>query len=130
MEVICMKTELSTELLSPIVLSPFFDLDPFESEVTPLTFWSDEGKNAQLQVELAGVDKSDIKVQLGKEHIEITATKKIKTKNKETSRTYHNYFSIPSSLKAESIKAEYKNGVLTLTADKQPEEVKKMIAVK
>ena len=125
-----MKTELSTEFLDPLLLTPFFDIEEFDSDFAHLDFWSDDGKQGQLQVELAGVDKSDIKVSLGKDHVEISATKKVKSKNKESSRSYHNYFSIPAALNADSVKAEYRNGILTLTADKKPEEVKKQITIK
>lgn len=122
-----MKHELD-KFKNSFWLSPFFD--NFNKDFRHIEYWSEEDNKCQLQVEIPGVEKEDIKINLEKDHVEISASKKIKTKNGETSRSYHNYFSIPSNLDAESIEAEYKNGVLTLTAAKTKEEPKKQIEIK
>lgn len=124
-----MKHELST-FKNDFLLSPFFD--NFDKNFFKnIDYWSEEDNKVSLQVELPGVDKEDIKVNLEKDHVEISANKKIKTKKGETSRSFHNYFSIPANVDAESIEAEYKNGVLTLTAAaRAKEETKKLIEIK
>lgn len=56
--------------------------------------------------------------------MEINAERITKTKNGEHSRSYTNSFFIPKYVDGESIEAEYKDGVLSLSAKAlKPEEV-------
>jgi HSP20 family protein len=85
----------------------------------------DQGDSYLLQAELPGFDKEEIKLDLDKETLRITATHKDEKKeNKDNyvrqERRYQSYcrsFHIPG-IKKESISASYHNGVLEVILPK------------
>ena len=105
--------------------SPFF-----ERASKNFQYWGEEDNKYHLQVELPGVEKEDINVSVEEGYVEVNATKKVKTKHGETSRSYQNYFTLPTGLDVEAIECEYKNGVLTLWAPKKVEAQKKTLTIK
>ncbi|MBP1755211.1 MAG: hsp20 [Firmicutes bacterium] len=85
----------------------------------------DQGDNYLLQAELPGFSKEDIKIDLDKETLTITATHKEEKKDQKDNyvrqeRSYRSYcrsFHIPG-IKKDDISAAYNNGVLEVALPK------------
>ena len=94
--------------------------------------------NYVLNAELPGMNKDDVKITLENNVLTIRGEKKNEFEKKEGNyhRVERNYgsfersFTIPGTVKADNIDAEYKDGVLTLTLPKAEEAKPKMIDVK
>ena len=97
----------------------------------------DETENDFLvKVELPGVDKDDVSVNIENGVLTIRGEKKVKTEDKKRHRVECSYgsfirsFTLPQSVKSDETEAEYKNGILKLTIPKQKEAKPKQIDVK
>ncbi|TBV82184.1 MAG: Hsp20/alpha crystallin family protein [Desulfobulbaceae bacterium] len=97
----------------------------------------DETKDAfVVSVELAGVEKDDVSVNIDNGVLTIKGEKKTKTEDKKRHRVECAYgyfvrsFTLPRETKSEQIEAAYKNGVLSLTIPKAEEAKPKQIEVK
>ncbi|MFW6233181.1 MAG: Hsp20/alpha crystallin family protein [Nanoarchaeota archaeon] len=85
-----------------------------------------------INVELPGMKKEDIKLNINNDLIEIKArNKKEKEKNKNNEKFYSKSFSgfyqainLPENADSENIKAKYENGVLKLTIPKKEKSKK------
>jgi len=94
--------------------------------------------NYVLNAELPGINKDDVKITLENNVLTIRGEKKNEFEKKEGNyhRVERNYgsfersFTIPGTVKADNIDAQYKDGVLTLTLPKAEEAKPKMIDVK
>ncbi|RMD67469.1 Hsp20/alpha crystallin family protein [Candidatus Pacearchaeota archaeon] len=102
--------------------------------------WTDIEENDNeivLKVELPGMNKDDIKVELEDDAIAIKAIKKQETKKEDKdayfhSKTYAGFYrriALPAEADTENIDAEYKNGVLTLRIPKKKTSPKKEIKI-
>jgi HSP20 family protein len=91
-----------------------------------------------LSAELPGVSKDEVKVELVNGVLTISGEKKSEKTEDEngfyrSERVYGSFersFTVPDTLDAEKIEAEYANGVLKLTLPKRPEATPKKIAIK
>ena len=91
----------------------------------------DKGDNYLLQAELPGFQKEDIKIDLDKDTLTISAKHKEESKEKKDSyvrqeRRYQSYcrsFHIPD-IKKEDIMAVYNNGVLEIILPKENADIK------
>lgn len=97
----------------------------------------DETKdNFVVKVELPGVDKEDVRVNIENGVLTIRGEKQVETEDKKRHRVECSYgsfirsFTLPQSVKADEIEAEYKNGILNLTIPKSEEAKPKQIDVK
>ncbi len=99
----------------------------------------EETKDAyKVSVELPGIEKDDIDIQIKDNILTISGEKKEETKSEEGTfyrreRRYGKFsrsISLPGDVKVDNIDAEYKNGVLTLTLPKAEEAKPKKIEVK
>ena len=94
--------------------------------------------NYILKAELPGMNKDDVKITLENNLLTIRGEKKNEYDKKEgnyhrVERSYGSFeraFTIPGSIKANDIDAQYSDGVLTLTLPKAEEAKPKMIDVK
>lgn len=94
-------------------------------------------KEIHLYVEVPGVNKDDIKVEVKNNVLTISGERKQQPKGEkaEYSRVERNYgkfersFGLPDTVKADSIGANYKDGVLTITLQKTEKAMPKEIAV-
>lgn len=101
-----------------------------------------EGKYAyHIEVDLPGVNKEEIKVDIGNDQITISGEKKLKEEMKEEHYykvesyygSFKRSFALPENIDTENIHAESENGVLEVVIPKmeKPEvETTKRIAVK
>ena len=113
-------------------------------EATAVEAWSprvdiSEADNAVLlTAELPGVAKDDVKVELKDGVLTISGEKKSEHTDEKngfyrSERVYGSFtrsFTVPETLDAEKIEAEYNNGVLRLTLPKRPEAAPRLINVK
>lgn len=92
---------------------------------------SEKDGNYLMEAELPGFDKEDIHVELEGDTLTISATHKTESEEKDKDGNYirrerrfgsfSRSFDV-SGIKADGIKADYKNGVLELTLPKKTEE--------
>lgn len=91
-----------------------------------------------VHVELPGVDKNDVKINIADSVLTIKGEKKSVTESKEknycrSERHYGSFqrsFSLPTSVKADKIEASYNNGILEISLPKVEEAKPKEIEVK
>jgi HSP20 family protein len=107
----------------------------------PATNISETDKDYRVEMAVPGYSKEDFKINLEKDLLSISTERENKEKNDEQAgmnfrmrefgrRSFCRSFSIPEALDKEGIKAEYQNGILTITLPKTEEvKVKKEIQV-
>ena len=90
-----------------------------------------------VHVELPGINKEDVKLSLEQGALTITGERKRETKN-ETVEAYHlerfqgrfqRTIRLPESIAADQVKAQYKDGVLTVTLPKREEAKPRQIDI-
>lgn len=94
---------------------------------TPLVNVKDKGKVLEVTAELPGVEKKDIKINVFEDSVSIGAEQNIGKEQKEKSyyykeRSFQSFFRqvpLPSTVKPETAKAEYKNGILKIDLQKK-----------
>ncbi len=105
---------------------------------TPACDIYEDEEAVSLKFELAGVDPKDVDVRFENGVLTVKGERKLEKEEKRENyhrveRSYGTFtrsFSLPGSLDAERIKAETKNGVLTITLPKKPEAKPRAIQVK
>ncbi|MCZ6159183.1 Hsp20/alpha crystallin family protein [Campylobacter ureolyticus] len=120
----------------------FFNL-PLSSEksisrFTPSANTREDDKAYYIEVDLPGVKKEDVSVDLDKNHISISGERKIKNEIKEDDYykvesvfgKFSRSFSLPDSVDNENIQASFENGVLEILIPKVAPKVAKKIEIK
>jgi HSP20 family protein len=113
------EAELSTRAWAPAV-------DIYENE-----------NNIVLKAELPGVDPKDVEVRVEDNTLYLKGERKFEKETKEENyhrieRSYGSFarsFTLPNSIDAEKVAAEYKDGLLTLTLPKREEAKPKTIKI-
>jgi HSP20 family protein len=113
------ETELSTRAWAPPV-------DIYETE-----------NDIVLKAELPGVDPKDVEVRIEDNTLYLKGERKFEKEVKEQNyhrveRCYGSFarsFSLPNSISADKVKAEFKDGLLTLTMPKREEAKPKTIKI-
>jgi HSP20 family protein len=90
-----------------------------------------------LKAELPGVDPKDVEVRVEDNNLYLKGERKFEKEVKEQNyhrveRSYGSFarsFSLPNSINADQVKAEYKDGLLTLTMPKREEAKPKTIKI-
>ena len=98
----------------------------------------DKGDRYHLEVELPGVKKEDVNIEIKDDSLVIEAAKNYEKKVEEKDyhlreRAYGSFrrsFSLSSHIDREKIDAKYENGILTLELPKKEESVGKRIELK
>lgn len=96
--------------------------------VAPASDMYETDKDLVAEIDMPGVDKKDIKVNITKDSIEIKAEKKNELKKEDKKkglfrleRSYAGFcrkFALPNNVNADKANAEYKDGVLRITVPK------------
>ncbi|WP_444995997.1 Hsp20/alpha crystallin family protein [Aliikangiella sp. IMCC44359] len=87
-------------------------------------------ENFVIKAELAGVPKEDIKVEIDSNVLTLSGERKTEVKDEKRHRIERFYgsfsrsFSLPDNIDEESIKAESKDGILSLTLPKKVQKEK------
>ncbi|UCD64998.1 MAG: Hsp20/alpha crystallin family protein [Candidatus Zixiibacteriota bacterium] len=108
------------------------------SDFMPRVNISDSEDRVTMQFEVPGMDKSDFKVSVKDGVLSVSGERKWESKENGKSfirseiRTgsFCRSFSLPDTVDADKIKADYKNGILELTLSKREEAKPKEIEVK
>jgi len=105
---------------------------------TPACDIYEDEEGVALRFELAGVDPKDVDVRFENGVLTVKGERKLEEEEKRENYhrversfgTFTRSFSLPGSVDAEKIKAETKNGVLTVTLPKKSEAKPRAIQVK
>ena len=96
---------------------------------------SEDEKNIYLEAELPGVKKENMKIKLEDNKLTISGEKKNANENDENKRffsrersfgSFKKAFTIQADVKQDNIRAEFENGVLSVTIEKLIPEKKEM----
>ena len=104
----------------------------------PLTDISEDNDNFYLKADLPGIKKEDVKISYTVGTISISGERSQEKETKEKKfhrieRSYGKYyrsFNVPTEIKEDKIKAEFKDGQLTITIPKADEVKPKEIDIK
>ena len=119
----------------------FYGWPTFESDTetawVPRVDVHETDKEVLIDVELPGIDKKDVKVEIRNNTLKISGERKQekKTENKEYSCVERHYgkfersFVLPDTVNADKVLAQHNNGVLTLALPKTEQPKPKEIAV-
>ncbi len=87
----------------------------------PVDLYEDKD-NTYVRAELPGVNREDINVELADGSLNLSATRKSKTGDREENVSLNRTVSVPdAAVQPEKISAAYENGVLTVTLPKREE---------
>jgi len=108
------------------------------STFTPSINVSETEDQFSIEVEVPGMNKDDININV--ENSTLTISGERKQKSEENDRRFHRVethygtfnrsFQLPDHVDEDSIEASYSNGVLEITMGKREEKLKKQIAIK
>ena len=115
---------------SPLFSHPFERMGAFSSEhmLQPLMdYWQNE-KEVGLSIELPGIEKKDIQLNVMDDRVEFKAEKKNESRNEKKGlyhmeRSYAGFyrsFPLPKNVNPSSTVAKFENGVLSLRIPKDP----------
>lgn len=125
-------------------LNRMFDATfPGRSDDSSLTTWApavdiyETENELVLKADLPDINEKDLDVRVENNMLTIRGERKFEEKVKEDNylrieRTYGSFsrsFSLPNSVNSEAIKAEYKNGVLTVELPKRAESKPKQVKI-
>jgi len=108
----------------------------------PISDLYETDKEVIAELDMPGVDKKDIKVNVTKDSIEIKAEKKKEVKEEDKKKGmfrlersfagFYRSFALPNNVDADKANAEYKDGVLKITVPKLKieEKKKKLLEIK
>jgi HSP20 family protein len=102
----------------------------------PVDVYEDE-HNIVLKVEVPGIDEKDIDIRLENNTLVVRGERKFENEEKEENfhrveRRYGSFvrtFTLPNTVNAENVKADYDKGVLRITLEKKAEAKPKQIKV-
>jgi HSP20 family protein len=95
----------------------------------PVDLYEDKD-NTYVRAELPGVNRDDITVELVDGYLNLAATRKTKTGDREDSVSLTRSVSVPdAAVQADKITAAYENGVLTVTLPKREEAKPRKVTV-
>ena len=106
-------------------------------EFKPSTDVSETDKEIKLVVNLPGLKKDDVKIDVDEERRSLTVSGNVKKEKKEDNETYHTVershgafsrtVTLPANADLDGIKANLEHGVLRVTVPKQVEQPKKNV---
>ena len=114
-----------------------FDSDAAEGGRSPRVDIFDDGNNFVLSAELPGVSREDLDIDVKDNRLTLKGEKKLENRAEKegylrVERSYGLFersFFLDDNIDTESIKAEYKDGVLRLTLPRKQDEPSKKIEV-
>jgi HSP20 family protein len=108
---------------------------------TPPIDVADLGDHYEMRLEIPGIPKEDINIEVTSNTIEISANHEEKNEDKDknwlrretSSMSFYRALELPEELKTDSVDAEFKDGILTIKLPKvtpKPEDKPKKINIK
>ena len=122
-------------LFDDIVL-PTWDKD-YRFNLVPAAELSETEDAIHLKLEIPGMEASDLDVEVTKDSVSISGERKEETKTEEKGVTksefrygkFHRVIPLPAQVENTNVKAEYKDGILTLNLPKAEAEKTKVVKV-
>jgi len=124
------------------MLEPFFNRFQFVEDAPASASWAppvdvaEEGDKILVKVEVPGVDQKDLKVNFEDTTLTVSGERVFEKKDDRNyhriERTYGSFvrtFTLPRSIDASAIVANYRNGVLEIEIPKREEAKPKQIAI-
>jgi HSP20 family protein len=130
--------------VSPSLFDEFFTEWPFRSQYpetarswTPAVDILEKNGDLILRAELPGVNEKEIDLKLDGNVLTLRGERKVEDERKDNNYhrmerfygTFSRSFTLPESVDRDHIKADYKNGVLTVTLPQKPEVKPREITV-
>jgi len=104
--------------------------DNSETAWMPALELVDAGDNFVLKAQLPGIDPNDIDVQVTREAISISGERRYENVRSEFRYgKFHRVLPLPAHIQNDSVQAEYKDGILTLTLPKVTEARNKVVKI-
>lgn len=119
--------DLASFLGNSFVAAPYLDRNEVSGHIA--TDVLEDENNFYARFEVPGIKKEDVKVDLNDRLLTISAEKKEKRGDGESSSSYTRSISVPDSVNAETIAARLEDGVLTVTLPKSEERKPRTIQV-
>lgn len=125
-------------MFSDVLDAPAWEISDAQPAFNPRVDVRDEREAVVLSAELPGVDKEDVNVEVHDGVITLSGKKERKEVSEQegvyrAERVYGEFkraFSLPDTVDASRIDAEFRNGVLKITLPKKPEAAPKQIAIR
>ncbi|MEF8848434.1 MAG: Hsp20/alpha crystallin family protein [Candidatus Thermoplasmatota archaeon] len=113
--------------------TPTSNLEECTLNRTPPVDVADQGDRYEMKIELPGIPKDDVNVEISPNGVEVSADREEKKEEKgknwlrreRSSSSFHRCFDVPEELKTEDAEAEMKDGVLNLKLPKVKPKPKK-----
>ena len=107
------------------------------SAFTPAAELTEKGETYHLKLELPGIRKEDLDIEVTSETVSVRGDRKSATETEETGVTrsefhygsFHRVISLPGRIDHQSVVADYQDGILDLTLPKAEEEKHKIVKV-
>ncbi|MEO0458629.1 MAG: Hsp20/alpha crystallin family protein [Cyanobacteria bacterium P01_A01_bin.114] len=107
------------------------------SGFTPSAELAEKGDTYHLRLELPGINKDDLDIQVTAETISISGERKseVQTETDGATRSefrygsFHRVMTLPGRIDHQNVAADYRDGILTLTLPKAEEEKNKIVKV-
>ena len=104
---------------------------------TPKVDVRENEQEFELLLELPGVRKEDMQIELEEDVLYVSGERKAAKETKETNvhrmeqfyGSFHRSFHLPQGLDKETISAQYQDGILRLTIQKHEKAIKKQIVI-
>jgi len=94
-------------------------------------YYSNDEKNHYIELALPGLDKKDINLNLNGSYLYLSYESKDESNSSLWSRSFNRRIKIPNNINTDSIKADLKNGILTIKIQKNKQEIEnKKIEIK
>ncbi|PIN79810.1 hypothetical protein COV16_02225 [Candidatus Woesearchaeota archaeon CG10_big_fil_rev_8_21_14_0_10_34_8] len=112
---------LTRRMTVPVLIKKKKDSDDLRIR-SPVTALKETETEVLADIEMPGMNKEDIQINVTPGHIEVAAKQKIEKKTENsysaTERNYYKTFSLPAEINPEKVDASYKNGILHLKLKK------------
>lgn len=107
------------------------------NNLTPKVDIREKEQEFQFLLELPGVRKEDIQIEVEQDVLYVSGERKAAEETKETNvhrmeqfyGSFHRRFHLPQGLDKETIAAQYQDGILRLTIQKHEKAIKKQIVI-
>ena len=112
-------------------------IDNSEAPWMPALEFVDTGDNFVLKAQLPGIDPKDIDVQVTREALSISGERRYENTEEKSGYVrsefrrgkFHRVIPLPAPIQNDSVQAEYKDGILTLTLPKVAEARNKVVKI-